>query len=128
MPPSGFRENHTLALSNFLSGCLDDLIKENVGVRTPREALLREIHHIDADLLATNRSVFATATLRQVKAFYVKVVYHIANGVQDLATAGVIANRELMEEVEAIHVADQDPPAKITDADNIGADRHREVW
>ncbi|HEY6022300.1 MAG TPA: hypothetical protein VIY48_21320 [Candidatus Paceibacterota bacterium] len=131
MPPSGFSENHTRELSSFLSGCLKDLIEENRGVRTAHQAVAREIRHIDTDLAKNARSPAATATLQLVRAFYGKMLAKIPENEKDfghLHTAGTLAAREVMDEVEAIHVVEDDsPPAKITDTGYIGADRHREL-
>jgi len=70
MPPSGFSNKHTNGIENLLSLCVEDLIAENKGIRTPLEAVQREIDHIDRDRKEKKRSAACGAVLDLVHDFY----------------------------------------------------------
>lgn len=110
MPPSGFNENHTHPLTTFLHRCLDELVDENRGKRTPHEALAREISNIDSDLARIKRSDFATATLKQVMAFYAALANRLPAGETSfdaLILCGYEVENVLAEEILAVRVVEE---------------------
>jgi hypothetical protein len=49
---------------------VEDLISESTGVRTPGQALQRELRHIATDLVEVKRGPIPTKVLELVRSFY----------------------------------------------------------
>ncbi len=110
MPPSGYDATLREKLSEFFAGCLNALIKENRGLRSPHEAVAREIRHIDADIAKHKRPPAAEATHRLTRTFYEKMLENLLEDERDfdhLIAIGTTAIGEIDAEVKAIHVEDE---------------------
>jgi hypothetical protein len=70
MPPSGYSENQSRSVAEFLRSCVKDLTAENRGLRSPKEALSREITSIRKDLDSSDRPAVEVKVLELTGAFY----------------------------------------------------------
>ncbi len=105
MPPSGFTERHSKSISSFFYSCLSDLIDEGGKAgRTPGQALWQEIANIDNDLEKKRRSVVEISTLNLIRAFYLRCAREEPKTWEDLKSAGAVATKEIVCEIEAIKV------------------------
>ena len=106
MPPSGFYRKHSEPISAFFRACVDDLIAENKGVRTPEQAIQRELNHIKFDTTSTKRDAIPTKILELTRDFYDALLKK-----KSLDYGGLEEHSEelialIEREIEAIKVAD----------------------
>lgn len=113
MPPSGFHEDHTGPLGEFLSRCYRSLAEEVQPGESPQIALSREINVISRDLQREERTPAARATLELVRAFYLNMLGNMPRSSRagstrsDFSAAAARALGEITGEVLAIHIDEQ---------------------
>ena len=107
MPPSGFFKKHSQGISAFFQACVEDLISENKGVRTPELAIQRELRHIKTDITSTKRGAIPSKVLELTRSFYEALLSKKSVGYEELE----IDSKELIDgierDIEAIKIADE---------------------
>jgi hypothetical protein len=106
MPPSGFHRKHSQPISAFFRACVDDLIAENKGVRTPESAIQRELSHIKSDIASTKRGVIPTKILELTRGFYEDLLKKKSADFEELEEHSEALIGLIEQEVESIKVAD----------------------
>jgi hypothetical protein len=106
MPPSGFFEKHSQAIAAFFQGCVEDLIAENKGVRTPKSAIERELRHIKTDITATNRGPIPTKVLELTRSFYEALLSKNSLDFDELDSHSQQLISVIERDIEAIKIAD----------------------
>lgn len=93
-------------ISGFLSSCVDDLISQNRGLRTPSEAIAREIRHIDKDLGEVQRGKVPEKLLELTKHFYVSLASRHSPTFEALRTDADQIVQDLDREILSIQVSE----------------------
>lgn len=106
MPPSGFYRKHSQPISAFFRACVDDLIAENRGVRTPEAAIQRELRHIKSDISSTERGVIPTKILELTRGFYEALLEKKSVDFEELEERSDELIVSIEQEIESIKVAD----------------------
>jgi len=106
MPPSGFDDKHSKKICGFLRSCIDDMIIENRGVRTPAQAVKQELKHIASDLRQTQRGPLATKVLELTQVFYSDLAQKKSRDFQELQAHSEELLEAAKSEIEAIQIAD----------------------
>lgn len=106
MPPSGFFEKHSRAIATFFEGCMEDLIAENKGVRTPKLAIERELRHIKTDIAAKNRGPIPTKVLELTRSFYEVLLSKNSTDFDELDSHSQQLISVVEHDIEAIKIAD----------------------
>lgn len=92
----------------FLGSCFDALVSENMGIRSPVQALERELSHIQRDLEENSRQPVETKVLELTGEFY-KELLVLTGESSDFSHCAILAAKTL-ERIDGgileIHVAD----------------------
>mgnify|MGYP001598815833 CR=1 FL=1 len=103
MPPSGYSSNQSQAVRSLCESCLNDLAQENTGIRSPVEALKREIRHIK-NALTSERLVVATKVLELTQGFYESLLARNPDSFESIAEYASAVLDEIEESILGIHV------------------------
>ena len=106
MPPSGFNGKHSAGISGFLRHCVEDLISENRGIRTPDQALQRELKHIRTDLAGVKRGQIPTKVLELTQSFYEELVKTNSKNFDEVQQHSEKLLTSIENQIEDIKVAD----------------------
>ncbi|MDO8482310.1 MAG: hypothetical protein Q7S86_00645 [bacterium] len=106
MPPSGYSKTQSNSVRSLCESCLNALIQENIGTRSPVEALKREIAHIKRDLEISKRAVVATKVLELTRGFYSALLARNPGSFESLAEHSEIVLDEIEESILDIHVVE----------------------
>ncbi len=106
MPPSGYSPTQSSAVRSLCESCLNALVQENIRIRSPMEALKREIAHIKRDLETTSRAVVATQVLELTRGFYSSLLACSPDSFESLAKQSEIVLDEIEKSILDIHVVD----------------------
>jgi hypothetical protein len=106
MPPSGFYRKHSQPISAFLRACVDDLIAESKGVRSPESAIQRELSHIKSDISSTKRGPIPTKILELTREFYEGLLWKKSADFEELEERSEELIASIEREIESIKVAD----------------------
>jgi hypothetical protein len=106
MPPSGFFKKHSHGISTFLQACVEDLIVENKGIRTPELAIQRELRHIKTDMTSTKRGPIPTKVLELTRGFYEALLSKKSADYEELKINSQKLIGGIERDIEAIKIAD----------------------
>ncbi|HEV2691996.1 MAG TPA: hypothetical protein VG347_03800 [Verrucomicrobiae bacterium] len=106
MPPSGFYKKHSQPLAGFFRACVEDLVSESKGVRTPALAIQRELRHIQMDSASTTRGPIPTKILELTQKFYEDLLAKGSTDFERLEQDSEELIGSIERDIEAIKVAD----------------------
>lgn len=109
MPPSGYDVGQTRLIAEFLRSCAKALARENDPIRSPIEALRREVRHIQQDVGSTVRGEAENSVLGLTRAFYNELISRHPKDYDDLLGVVEESLRAIEEAIRSIQVPDAVP-------------------